>query len=164
MGMYENFSDIVKLFYHDDQLLRLLYYPPTNFTSIKDPLDPSLQNMTDNDADWKIRLDRILSTPKSDDLVNTEICRIYVYAGRRRPQSGNFKVANQELIIDILCHSKFENGDFRSLRISDRINDLLIHEHVTGLGKMDYIDGGQAPAPNNYVGYRHVYTFGSTKS
>lgn len=162
MGMYENLNDIVKLFYHDETLLRLLYYPPTNFSSIADPLDSSLPNVKDIDTDWSIRLDRIMTTAKSDDLETTELCRIYLYAGRRNP-TQNYQVADQEVIVDILCHNDFENGDLRTLRISDRINELLISERITGLGKMDYAGGGQIGTPNNYSGYGHRYKFGSTK-
>lgn len=162
MGMYENLNDIVKLLYHDEELLRLLYYPPTNFSNIPDPLDPSLQDMIDLDADWKIRLDRIMKTSKSDDLETNEICRIYVYAGRREP-TKNYHVADQEVVVDVLCHNDFENGDLRSLRISDRVNELLVLERVTGMGKMDYVGGNPINAPSNYSAFRHHYKFGSTK-
>jgi hypothetical protein len=50
------------------------------------------------------------------------------------------------------------------MRISDRVNELLVLQRVTGLGKIDYVQGGQLPAPSNYVGFKHVYEFGSTKS
>ncbi|WP_299831222.1 hypothetical protein [uncultured Metabacillus sp.] len=162
MGMYENVNDIVKKFYHDDHLLRLLYYPPTNYSTILDPLDPSLENVIDIDEEWSIRDERILLVPKTNDLEDNPLCRVYLYAGRRTP-TGNYQVAKQEIIVDIVCHSDFEK-DLRSMRISDRINELLFNERITGVGKIDYVGGGQISVPSNYVGYSHRYVFGSTKS
>lgn len=158
MGMYENLNDIVKTLYHDETLLRLLYYPPTNYKDIPDPLDTSLKNVLDIDTEWLIRDDRIMSVPKSDDLVDKQLGRVYVYAGRRRPQGNNFMVANQEVVVDIICHNAFEK-DLRSLRVGDRINEILALERVTGMGKIEYVSGNQISVPNNYTGYRHTYEF-----
>lgn len=162
MGMYKNINDVMKLFYHDETLLRLLYYPPTNYANIPDPLDDSLEDMLEKDKDWSIRLDRIKNSSESKDLEDEPICRIYVYAGRREP-TQNYQVATQEIVVDVLCHNDFENGDLRSMRISDRINDLLVSERITGMGKIDYVNGTPIAAPDGYCGYRHVYVFRSTK-
>lgn len=164
MSMFKNLRDIVKLFRFDETLLRLLHYPPEDIAkNVKDPLSPTLPNVLEIDTTWSIRDKHIFLVPKADDLVTTPICRIYLYAGRRQPQTrGSFAVANQEVIVDILCHMDFEK-DLRSMRISDRINELLVMERVTGLGKMDYVDGRPISAPSGYVGYQHVYEFGSSK-
>lgn len=162
MGMFNNLKDIVKVFRFDEQLLRLLYYPPKDIVkNVKDPLDDSLPNVLDIDADWQIRDRRIMLIPKAEDLVEESLCRIYLYAGRRRP-TKNYQVASQEVIVDILCHNSFEK-DLRSMKISDRINDLLVDESITGISKIDYVDGDIINAPADYVGYRHVYVFGSVK-
>lgn len=165
MGMYDNIRDVVKVFRFDEELNRLLYYPPENMFSdppVLDPLDSSLPNVLELDEDWAIRDDTIMTIAKADDLENKALCRVYIYAGRRNPQSQNYAAAHQELIIDVLCHSEFEK-DLRSMRISDRVNQLLVHERITGLGKMDYSQGSPISAPNNYIGYRHIYSFGATK-
>ncbi|WP_170211235.1 hypothetical protein [Robertmurraya siralis] len=163
MSMYNNLRKVVTVFRYDEILLRLLYYPPENIkNNIKDPLDKSLEDMLVLDEDWSIRDKRILLVSKSDDLVDDPICRIYLYAGRRTPQNGNFKVANQEIVVDVLCHNNFEK-DLRSMRISDRINELLVHERVAGMGKIEYIHGNQISSPVNYIGYRHLYEFAVTK-
>lgn len=162
MGMYDNLIDIVRLFHNDETLLRLLHYPPTNYNDIADPLDNSLNNIMDIDDDWTIRDKVIMLAPKSDDLEDEPICRVYLYAGRRTP-TKNYLVANQEIIVDILCHSNYEK-DLRSMRISDRINELLFDERITGMGKVDYVGGGQISAPSNYVGYSHRYVLGNVKS
>ncbi|PGZ96949.1 hypothetical protein COE51_16390 [Bacillus pseudomycoides] len=167
MGMYQNFLDIMNVIYNDEDLLRLLYYPPANLgTDTLDPLDPCLPNIKDMEVKtkWNIINERVMLTPKTDDLDSKAICRILIYAGRRRPNSGNYLMAHQHFVVDIVCHFSFENGDIRSTRISDRLNELLALQHITGIGKMDYYDGNQLSSPKEYVGYRHIYEFGSTKS
>ncbi|PKR82850.1 hypothetical protein [Heyndrickxia camelliae] len=164
MTMHKNFMDIYHLLNNDEQLNRLLYYSPLNLIeNTPDPLDPSLPNVLDIDEDWEIRTDRILLTPKSDDLTaDKSICRILIYPGTRIPTS-NYYVADQQLVVDILCHFDYENGDLRSTRISDRLNELFCLNRITGIGKMDYVRGTPIGAPVQYVGYRHAYEFGSFK-
>lgn len=162
MGMEKHLRNFLNVLRNDETLLRLLYYPPENIAEdIKDPLDSSLQNILDMDITerWKIIDDRILVTSKSSDLDSKKICRIYVYAGRRTPQR-NYLVSNQEIKVEIFCHNDFE-VDLRSLRISDRINELLFDERITGFGKVKYEGGNVISAPKDYVGYFHVYEFGS---
>jgi hypothetical protein len=163
MSMRKSMSDIYKIFINDETLLRLLYYPPKNLaTNTPDPLSPTLTNILDMPLDekWAIIDDRILLTPKTDDLT-TPKCRLLFYAGRRTTTS-NYYYANQEIICDILVHFDYEK-DQRSMWISDRINELLVRERITGIGKMDYIGGGQIRAVDNYVGYQNKYEFGSGK-
>lgn len=164
MGMYDNLIDIIKIFRYDETLLRLLYYPPKDLKiNQNDPLDNALQNILDKQESelWKIRDNHICTTAKSDDLIKNPICRIYIYAGRRQPNK-NYMVANQEVQIDIYCNNSFEK-DFRTLRISDRINELLVSKHITGVGKLEYVSGYPIDAPEDYVGYHHNYEFQSGK-
>lgn len=167
MGMYNNLNDIVRVFRNDETLIRLLYYPPVDIVeNTVDPLSdttilPNILEM-DDDTIWNIIDLRLKTFPKDDDLVCDPICRLYVYAGRRFPNS-NYKMASQQIIVDILCHKYFEK-DLRSMRLSDRINELLVEERITGMSKIDYVDGSPISAPNDYVGYRHIYQFGSTRS
>jgi hypothetical protein len=101
-----------------------------------------------------------MKTAKTDDLTAANpMCRIFVYAGRRSPDNGNYAMANQGVIIDILVHNTFEEGDLRTTRISDRLNELLISERVTGIGKMEYASGNPIGSPSGYVGFQHVYKF-----
>jgi hypothetical protein len=163
MGMRKNLEDIYKLFLYDETLLRLLHYKPEDMPNgIPNPLDDSLVNINDLplDEQWGIREECIKLVPKSDDLVDKEICRIYLYAGRRRPTSHNYKTANQEIVIDILCHEDYET-DQRSAWIGDRVNELLIDNRVTGFKKIEYNDGSPISSPKNYVAFQHVYSIGS---
>lgn len=160
MGMYNDFLDIIKYLKSDEELLRLLYYPPENGNDVVDPLDVSLPNIMDKDIEEKSEIinKRIMKSNKFKDLENDSICRLYVYAGNRRPNS-NYLSADQEIVIDIICHSDFENGDLRSTRISDRLNQLFCQEHLVGIGKMDYVVGRQINAPYEYTGYQVIFTY-----
>jgi len=163
MSMRKSIRDIYMTFINDETLLRLLYYPPKNLgTNTPDPLsvtNPNILDMSD-DAKWEVINDRIAMTPTVSDLDTTEKCRLLFYAGRRSP--GNFIYADQEIICDILCHFNYEK-DQRSTWISDRVNELLVQERITGIGKVDFKSGGITGSPKGYIGYRLVYEFGSAK-
>jgi hypothetical protein len=105
---------------------------------------------------------RIMKSAKYKDLENDKICRLYVYAGRRNP-NGNYLTADQELTIDILCHSDFENGDLRSLRLSDRLNEMFCQSRLVGIGQMDFVGARQINAPYEYIGYQVVFTYSTFK-
>lgn len=157
MSMKQHIRDIYLRFLEDEQLLRLLYYPPKNGTKTPDPLSPALPDITKMDIDklWEIRDDRILMTPKTDDL-KTPKCRLLFYAGRRQSTNGNFYFSNQEIICDVFCHYMFEK-DQRSMAICDRINEILFNERITGIGKVLFKQGGQIGGVNDYVGYKLVF-------
>ncbi|MGG3987521.1 hypothetical protein [Bacillus smithii] len=154
---------IYKLFTNDETLLRLLYYPPKT-TKQPDPLSDTLPNILEMDTEekWNIIDNSIVLGSKSDDLETQSICRLYLYAGRRRSISYNYKIAHQEIIIDIFSHNSFEK-DLRSMWISDRLNELLIENRLVGITKMDYVGGNPISAPSNYIGYRHIYEFEGAK-
>lgn len=161
MGLHEDMLTIFNKLRNDETLLRLLYYPPEDLAKgVKDPLDSILPNILDMDKKEliKLRNDRILKTSKDVDLSAKEICRIYLYAGRRSSNNGNFLFADQAVIFDIVCHDIFEEGDLRSNRIADRLNELFALENVASFGKMDYLAGEPRSAPKNYIGFRHVFS------
>lgn len=162
MGLHQNLMDIVNVLYYDETLLRLLYYPTADLSKdIHDPLDDSLPNVLDMDEEsqWDIRNKRICFSSKNNDIPPDQpFSRIYVYAGRRRAD-GNYLMADQELVIDIFVHNDWENGDLRSTRISDRLNELLVLNKITGIGKMNYNNGSPITSPAEYVGYRHIFEF-----
>jgi hypothetical protein len=164
MGMYNDFLDIIKYLKSDEELLRLLYYSPENGNDIVDPLDSSLPNILDMDIQQRAEIfnKRIMKAAKYTDLQDEKICRLYIYAGNRKSNS-NYLSADQELVIDILCHSDFENGDLRSTRISDRLNQLFCQERLVGIGQMDFVVGRQINAPYEYTGYQCVFTYSTFK-
>jgi hypothetical protein len=159
MSMRQSIRDLyMKLI--NEKLLRLLYYPPEDLgKSIPDPLSPSNPDILSLPADqkWAIIDDRILLTPKTDDLDNPK-CRLMFYPGRRYSTNTNYLFANQEIIFDILVHFSFER-DQRSMWICDTINEIIFNQRITGVGKVLYKQGGQINSPDGYVGYRLVYEF-----
>lgn len=165
MSMYKNIQDILSVLWSDETLLRLLYYMPEDIrTNTPDPLDETLPNILDIDQDWNIRNDVIYLTPKDDDLIQKRLCRIFAYLGDRDSYRGVYSLANQCVVMDVLCHADFQNGDMRNERIADRLNELFSLNNVTGIGKMKYIRGRViGRTPSQYVWYQHIFEFGSSK-
>lgn len=159
MRMRENLMDIYKVLINDETLLRLLYYKPSNMND--DPLSLDKPNILDKpDLDkWNIINDLIVPSVKVTDLDETEKCRVLIFPADRNSAKQNYYFSDQRIIVDVLTHVAFDSVDFRNSWICDRINDLLFNEHVTGIGKMNFIGGKAINAPNNYVGYRLMYEF-----
>jgi hypothetical protein len=166
MAMYDDFLKIIKYLKSDEELNRLLYYPPEDLgKDVLDPLDSNLPNIMTMNVEKRAEIinKRIMKSSKFKDLEKESICRLYVYAGNGSSSSGNYLFANQELVIDILCHSDFENGDLRSFRISDRLNELFCHQNLVGIGQMDFVNRRPIGAPVEYVGYQVVFKYSTFK-
>jgi hypothetical protein len=161
MGAYKNIQDILKVLWNDEELLRLLHYKPKkNSTNTPDPLDPSLPNILDIDENWEIRNDTIMLVPKESDLTKMESCKLFVYLGDGYANRGNPMYVNQSVIFDVFCHVDFENGDFRSARIEDRLKQLFAMEYVTSPWKMDFVKRRTiGRTPSQHVAYRFEYDF-----
>lgn len=147
-----------------ENLKRLLWYPPQDLISnTPDPLSPEIPNIGDYEAlNWSVIEDRILLNSKSDDLADEPKCRIYLYLGGRNTTNNPYYF-HQEVIIDVLWHELFD-ADLRFDAIGKCLNDLLVGKRITGIGKMEYLDGTNINTPKNYSGYRHIFQVGSTKS
>lgn len=163
MGMYKNIQDILNVLWYDEELLRLLHYEPEDIrTNTPDPLSPTLPNILEMTEiqQWEIRDKVIMLTPKDDNIIGDRKCVIFAYLGNRRGNKGNFLTADQSVVFDVFCHADFENGDMRSSRIGDRLNELFALERITGIGKMNF-DSGRviSRVPSQYVGYQFVYDF-----
>lgn len=168
------FDDVYKILIKDEKLLRLLHYPPTDSKN-PHPLDDSLPNIVvehntssslppppEYEKMWDIIEKHIETTSKSDDLEENRLCRIYLYAGRVRPTIGNYYTMKQEIIIDIFCHYTYE-VDQRLSKLIGRLNKLLAHKRITGLGKIDVRGGYPMSAPKEYVAYRMIFEVGRSK-
>lgn len=154
MNLRKNLIDIFNRVGNDETLLRLLYYT-------SDPLNPSKQDVKSLPDFNSIRRERIMRSPKTDDLTTKAICRLCMYMGNRTP--NNQAYANQDIVFDVYAHiDQYDKNDARALWICDRINELLSMERVTGIGKMLSDRMLIIPnAPSGYIGYKLVYTFGS---
>lgn len=154
------------LLINDEDLLRLLYYPPTSLREGQpNPLSGELSDVLDMDLDklWGVRDHHIPLTSKADDLIENELCRIYLYLGKTRPSHNNFMTTKQEIVVDVFCHYSYIEADQRMAMISDRISALLFNQRVHGLGKVDYRNGYDFTAPKGYQAYRHIYEVGGVK-
>lgn len=145
----------------DETTLRLLIYKPTNM--FDDPLDTSKPNIMDMDEEerYKYIEDLIYSTPSIDGLDVKPKCRIVVYPGRRKPDSGNYKVSTQEMIFDVFAHKDYNNMDMRCSWICDRISELLFESRIVGMGEIKNYSGKPINAPMDYTGYQLVFDIGS---
>ena len=156
-------KDVYTVLIKSERLKRLLHYPPKDLsTDTLDPLSPNLPNISDDEElNWKVIDESIFKVTKADDLVETAICRIYVYLGSR-DRSENSSIASQKLNIDVFWHDEFDK-DNRGRLIEQEICKLLVGKRITGIGKMKYYDGDPFTAPKNYQAYHHVFEFGSLK-
>lgn len=158
----------------DDELMRWLHYKPENEElGLKHPQDPSLANIAtiirndygeiiSEDINWDVVDKCIRTTPKSSDIEEEAICRLYVYPGRRRPVFNNDLVVKQEIIVDVLVHESF-SSDLRMEAIIDRLNELISLERITGFGVIDIAAGNPRQAPMGYSKYENIYLFGDGK-
>lgn len=160
-----------KVLIEDEELLRLLAYPPQNLaTGQPDPLEVTSKtpNIIDNSDDeavkrmWEIINQHIVTSAKSDDLETGRICRIYLYAGKTRPAPRNAATLFQEIVVDVFCHGDYEE-DYRMESIEGRLSQLLIGQRPDGLGRFDYRTGYDFVAPKGYRAYRHIYETVRTK-
>jgi hypothetical protein len=155
-------GNINKILINDEELLRTLYYPPMDENN-PDPLDEELENIKDKEDYWDIVTDRIMLAEKDSDLINKAICRVYIFAGRRRPVFNSYLLATQEVVISIYTHESYEE-DQRNSGISDRVCELLSLEDVVGvLGKLDYFGGNPRQSPSGYLRYDHTFEFHTMK-
>ncbi len=163
------FKKIFQTLIADEELMRLLTYLPQGYDTIGnynefDPLDERLPNLVDKDSDeyWKLVDERVVLGEKTSDLLESKLCKIYIYEGRRRPIFKSYLVAKQEVNIDIFIHESFDR-DLRISRITDRINELIALENFVGFGKFEYVSGNPREAPTHYRRFLHQYSMTVSK-
>lgn len=163
MSLRKHSKDIEKILINDETLLRLLYYKPQN--RLDDPLSLTKSNILDMANKWDIIDDRIVSAPKFEDLeTGTEPkCRLLFYPAYGRSTNNNYLFSNQEYKFEIYVHFDYQI-DKRLEWISDRINELMFNQRITGHGKVEFKDRRDVSAPKNYLGFRLIYEFLSGNS
>ena len=61
-----------------------------------------------------------------------------------------------------MAHADYEDADFRSMGLTDRLCELFINKNVAGINKTEDAGGGQINGlGNDYYGYRNIFVFGS---
>lgn len=165
-SMREVINHIYKILINDEQLMRLLYYYPKS-TKQPDPLSVTTKtpNIIGHEDYWRIVEDRVMLAEKFSDIINKDICRIYITQGRRRPVFGNYLLATQEIMISIYTHENYET-DMRSAWISDRINELIALADIDGMlgDKLEFVAGNPRVAPVHYKRYDSVYEYKTSRT
>lgn len=168
-SMREVVNNIYQLLINDEELMRLLWYLPKQFTG-KDPLEGmnisnvELLDVKDMADYWDIVNNRILLAEKENDLLENPICRLYISAGRRRPVFNSYLLATQEIVISMYVHEDYEL-DMRSAWISDRINELIALEYIEGSmnQRMEFVAGNARVAPLQYRRYDLIFEYTASK-
>lgn len=173
---YIYFVDFFSKIIQDETLLRLLHYPSSHSNDDVTLITADRPSIIGNNTPYKdtkkplynyILETNIRRAPKSSDLINTAICRICMYMGDniKGNRNSSNKVFKQDVVFDIYTHiDGFETKDCRSLKICDRIDELIHENNITGIGKAEsyktFLIGN---SPDGFIGYRMVFTFGVTK-
>lgn len=158
-SMREVVNHIYRILINDETLMRLLYHYPRSANRL-DPLDTSIPNIIGSEEYWDIVEDRVKLAEKYSDIINKDICRLYITQGRRRPVFGNYLLATQEIMISIYTHENYET-DMRSAWIADRINELIVLKDIDGIlgSKLEYVAGNPRVAPVHYKRYDTIYEY-----
>lgn len=148
---------------NDEQLLRLLYYPPEVIRTddgkyVSDVLDPALEDIVGSSKYHEVVNNHIIRTAKFDDITDKRTCLIFVHPGRRRPETFVSTLVKQELLIDVLVHNSYQEYDYRMDDICDRIDYLLVGEHV-GMGSTELSNPLPMEAPKEYSRFQLRYRY-----
>ena len=165
--MVEHMTTVFRTIINDTELNRLLYYKD-------DPLSSSLPDVQtlENyygpvDDSPSILSSIIKRAPKTDDLTDQPICRLCVYLGNGipKPSIQSAMLLDQDLMIDVYTHiNTYEETEFRNLKITDRICDMLFNQNFAGIVKnIKYTRLLISNAPEGYLGYKLIFTFGAMK-
>ena len=159
MKLREFLGELSGILSGDEQLMRLITYLPK--TRSDSPLSEDKADIIGSNDYWDIVDDRMLWTPKADDLVDKDPkCRVLFYPNTRYPQNGNYTNSEQSINIDVFVHVDFDTMDMRLSWILDRINDLLQDRYIENIGTTKFDSGKPLGSPVGYTGYRVVYKFG----
>lgn len=163
--MREHINTIYTTLIEDEYLMRLLYFKPRS-PELNMPIDYNDRDtlvMLEREDYWDIVDDRVLTTTKSSEIEDKKaLCRLYIYPGRRKSRHNNYLLADQEIVIDILVHDSY-SSDLRQQWISDRIDELIVLERLTGIGKIEFVSGAPRQSPIGYDKYETVYLITDSK-
>ncbi|MEC3668619.1 hypothetical protein ABEX89_09170 [Bacillus velezensis] len=165
--MVEHMTTVFRTIMNDAELNRLLYYKDDPLSSSL-PDVQTLENYYDPVDDSPSILSSIIKrAPKTDDLTDQPICRLCVYLGNGipKPSTQSVMLLDQDLMIDVYTHiNTYEETEFRNLKITDRICDMLFNQNFAGIGKnIKYTRLLISNAPEGYLGYKLIFTFGAMK-
>lgn len=81
------------------------------------------------------------------------------------PSHLSEKVLERDLHFDVYTHIEtFEENEFRSLKIIDRLSDIYLGKNVAGYGKTRFVRCQPiSNPPNGYTGYKLILKIGGQK-
>ncbi|MGM0964794.1 MAG: hypothetical protein ACQEWS_08305 [Bacillota bacterium] len=150
----QNFLDIYRLISSNEKNNRFLFYKES-------PLSSDHPDVTNDD---QIPL-LIYRSPKTNDLEDEKpIARMCMYLANGTP-TNNLQIQFQDIMIDIYTSiDEVEQIELRNLKIQDNLAQLLFESRVTGFGKIVNYKRLLIPnSPNGYIGYKLIFTFGTSK-
>lgn len=150
-GIRNQMQKIYNTLRFDEELLRLLHYP-------KNPLSNTNENIMNSEKQWEVIEEHIIFGEKDSDIKDSPICRIYLYTGRRRQVFGRPYYARQRFFINVIIHEKYSDG-LRLEQITDRVNQLLLHNQITGFSNIMLEGGDPYQAPREFQTYLLSYSF-----
>ncbi|MCY7500101.1 hypothetical protein [Bacillus pumilus] len=167
--MVQEMTELFNRAWQDIDLNRLLYYKDT-------PLSPDLPNVQELDNYFESTPDEQASifktifkrAAKTNDLTDDKpICRVCIYFGISSPLPPHLseKVLERDLHFDVYTHiDTFEENEFRSLKIIDRLSKIYLGKNVAGYGKTQFVRGQPiANPPSGYTGYKLIFKIGGQK-
>lgn len=170
MQLIKQTKSLYKKLSSDEELLRLLFYksdhPQDDVLSNERPdiLGDMSQELTsgvinaESERVFQIINDRIKLTRKYDDLNDDNPkARICCYLGDREKSEGNYLLAKQHILIDVIVHNSFDDIDLRSSKIAERVNRLIFGEQI-GIGKNLFEGMEITELVDNYQSYRLQYS------
>lgn len=174
MHLQQSMEEIYKLLTSDEILLRLVLYPSK--LANEDPLDPNLTNILDIPIEERQEMIDVgfLPTDKTYDLdLTSKIIRICFYTGSRKPEqfmagngrlSSNPFVSTQTYNFDVYVHVDIDKVDMRKDWICDRLNELLLLNNITDMGKF-YLSFSSpiSTTPKGFVAYKLAYSCTSSQ-
>ncbi|CAL8901892.1 hypothetical protein NSQ30_10915 [Bacillus sp. FSL R7-0651] len=165
-------QEMTKLFnsaWQDNTLNRLLYYKDSPLsTDLPDvqELDNYFESTPDEQPPiFKTIFKRAAKTTDLND--DKPICRVCMYFGISSPLPSHLseKVLERDLHFDVYTHIEtFEENEFRSLKIIDRLSDIYLGKNVAGYGKTRFVRCQPiSNPPNGYTGYKLILKIGGQK-
>lgn len=151
-GIRNQMQKIEYVLRNDEELLRLLHYK-------RNPLSKAEhEDIIGSENYWDIVTEHVIYGEKDSDLKDETLCRVYLYTGRARQVFGKPFYNKQRFFINVFVHEDFVQG-LRLEQIVDRVNQLLLHNQISGFSKIMFEGGDPYQAPREHETYLLSFSF-----
>lgn len=161
-GRAATMNKVYQALANDEHMLRLLAYPYLDSNGNYQDCLKLPDNIVDSSTHPKVTSEHIIRTAKLDEIETIQSCMLFLHQGKRKPVFGNKLLAKQEILVDVLVHNNFQEGDYRMDDICDRLDYLLVHENIS-MGKVDITTPIPMEAPKEYYRYQMKYNYWDLK-